>query len=852
MDVAQPHTSTFKLLQGFLVIFLAFSVVLGVIGVLHFQVTRESLRSEFVSRESLNVELANRMLAAEQEAVSRDLTFLARYIEAFTFGPETLPLQLSKLGEVFLTFSQEKGLYDQIRYIDTAGMEVVRANFNQGQPLLVEAAQLQDKSGRYYVQQGRMLQRGLIYQSRADLNVEEGVIEKPYKPVLRFVMPVFDRTGSRQGMVVLNYRGRILIERFRQAAVNISDHVELLNADGYWLSSPRPGEAWSFATGKQTVSFANRHPAVWGEISHGRAGQLENDSGLFTYRIVDPCAAFACSPLQEAVSKRQQRHWFIVSHLPAHTLVMLPVDYVNNHLSLYGGLLVLMAFLSLLVAKTQLTAQQAEAQREYEQLFRHSLEDIQLAAVMLNSSGRVSFCNRYLLQLCGWTADEVVGSLWLERFVPEEQVPVLNEILSKLERGDDLPSYFEGEVKTSSGRRRWIAWHNSPVRDVHGAIIGATAIGEDVTEKRKLEEDTRKLLRAIEQSPSIVTITDKKGLIEYVNPKFTEVTQYTLDEVQGRNPKFLKSGETPLQAYNQMWELICTGGEWRGEIHNRRKNGDLYWAAATLSGLRDPEGNIVNYLSVQEDITERKRLEAEVEMRNRELSESHTLAKMGQMASMIAHDLRNPLSSVKMSLQILSRSASGEEAKELGQIGQEQVLFMEDIITDMLDYSRPSALKIDWISVDKFFESLVNMLSKRIDEYRVQVHLDVQPGLPALPGDSNKLRQLFSNLIINALQATLDNPQDERMVDIQVGLQLDDDGTRLLVEIRDNGIGVLGVDVARLFEPFITSRAKGTGLGLAIVKSITEQHGGSVSLGSMEDSGACARVLLPLVPSSGE
>jgi len=127
--------------------------------------------------------------------------------------------------------------------------------------------------------------------------------------------------------------------------------------------------------------------------------------------------------------------------------------------------------------------------------------------------------------------------------------------------------------------------------------------------ERQLESELRKFFRAVEQSPSTVMITDLEGNIEYVNPKFTELTGYTLDEVRGRNPRFLKSGHTPPEEYARMWQTISQGGEWRGELYNVKKNGEHYWESALMAPIKDASGQITHYISLKEDITARKAAE---------------------------------------------------------------------------------------------------------------------------------------------------------------------------------------------------------------------------------------------------
>ncbi len=117
------------------------------------------------------------------------------------------------------------------------------------------------------------------------------------------------------------------------------------------------------------------------------------------------------------------------------------------------------------------------------------------------------------------------------------------------------------------------------------------------------------LSRAVEQSPASIIITDRTGKIVYVNPKFEEITGYTSDEVVGKNPRMFKSGITSAQTYADLWKAIADGGEWRGELCNRKKNGELFWEHAAISGLREENGEVSHFVAVKEDITERKRLE---------------------------------------------------------------------------------------------------------------------------------------------------------------------------------------------------------------------------------------------------
>ena len=830
-------------------LFIALALLLGAVRLAHYYVDYRAERTRREAGELVGVKLARRALEADIGAITTDLMFLGRHLESLSFEPAAGAARRRYLAELFLTFAREKGLYDQIRFIDSDGREVVRVNRAGSRPVLVDDAGLQDKSDRYYVVHGLRLESGQIYVSPLDLNVEDGVVEQPIKPVLRFATPVFDAGGRRQGLMVLNYLGDRLLAAFRRATADIADHAHLLNDQGYWLSSPQPNEAWGFMFGRKDDTFARRFPDAWRRISAQQSGQFVSADGFFTFATILPAIAAAEAITRDDLPGVPGETWKVVARVELDIAALGFGSFLARYSMLYLGVLALLGVLTYLLASANLHRRAAETERSHERRFRQTLEDIGLAALMVDLQGNLTFCNRFLLELTGWRPEEVIGSDWIERFVPEEEQAAVRAVLERLARDGEFPAAFEGEVRTRGGARRLIAWNNTLARDARGRIVGLTAIGEDITERRHAESEVRKLSQAVQQSPAIVLITDRAGRIEYANPKFTAVTGYTLDEVRGRNPRLLKSGETPPDEYRRLWAELAAGGEWRGEFHNCRKDGTLYWESALISALRDADGEISHFLAVKEDITERKRLEQEVESRNQELARVQVLAAMGQMASMLAHDLRNPLSSIKMAVQILGKQAAGAEARELAAIGQEQVHYMEDIITDMLTFSRPGELKLAWLSAEKILNSVIGTVRRRIVEYGAEVTVDCAPGLPTFPADASRLRQLLSNLLVNALQASAARPANERRVHVGAELGLGPAGRNIRIHVCDNGDGIDPQAGDRLFEPFFTTRTKGTGLGLAIVRQIADLHGGAVELKANQPTGTCAVLTLPLTPA---
>ena len=205
-----------------------------------------------------------------------------------------------------------------------------------------------------------------------------------------------------------------------------------------------------------------------------------------------------------------------------------------------------------------------------------------------------------------------------------------------------------------------------------------------------------------------------------------------------------------------------------------------------------------------------------------------------------------------MSLQILSKQADDADGAELGRIGIDQVRYMEAILNDMLEYARPGEPSIDWLTADKLLNGALGTLQRPIEEYGADVFVHCDAGLPSFPGDARKLRQLLTNLMLNALQAVENRPTGERSVSVNAELAFAETGTAVRLQICDNGDGIAEDIRERLFDPFFTTRTTGTGLGLSIVKQIADQHGARIELGPNRPCGTCASVLLPVVPVGRE
>jgi PAS domain S-box-containing protein len=252
---------------------------------------------------------------------------------------------------------------------------------------------------------------------------------------------------------------------------------------------------------------------------------------------------------------------------------------------------------------------QAELSRRRSELQQRAiLDNIPDPAWMKDVEGRFLAVNQAWCRFTGLAPGEAIGRKDADIFPPHVAQGLAAQEREVIQSSRSLR--WEESLRDQAGRMCTFETIKAPVVDPSGHAAGTVGIARDITERKQAEHRVRQLSLAVEQSPVSIVITDKQGLIEYVNPKFTDVTGYSLAEAQGQNPRILKASNMPPEHYRSLWETISQGRVWRGELHNRTKTGEPFWELASISPITDPSGAITHYVAVKEDITESKRLEA--------------------------------------------------------------------------------------------------------------------------------------------------------------------------------------------------------------------------------------------------
>lgn len=420
------------------------------------------------------------------------------------------------------------------------------------------------------------------------------------------------------------------------------------------------------------------------------------------------------------------------------------------------------------------------------------------------------------------------------------------------------------EYVTTNKKREWTKDDEHALRILSGLISG----NHEVTQAHLL---IRKLYHAVEQGPASVVITNVAGDIEYVNPKYEEITGYSASEAIGKNPKILKSGETPPEEYKKLWETITAGKEWRGEFHNRRKNGELFWESASISPIRNEKGEITNFIAVKEDITERRKWEQSLQEANDKLRNaladlkntqsmlirSEKLASLGKLAAGVAHEIKNPLNIISTSIQLMMMEENfSEEGKNEFRSMLKQINRAVKITDNLQDFARKRKPEIRDIDLSSFLEKTIALVEYEMRTENIKIVKNFCPEPIHIKGDEDQLAQVFLNLIGNARDSM--NEKQERAPketgdagwECRLTVSTQNHGDKAVVRFEDTGTGIPREILNRVLDPFFTTKpeGKGTGLGLAIAYGIIENHGGSIEVESEDGKGASIAINLLLDP----
>ena len=412
-------------------------------------------------------------------------------------------------------------------------------------------------------------------------------------------------------------------------------------------------------------------------------------------------------------------------------------------------------------------------------------------------------------------------------------------------------------------------------------------------ERKKIEAKVQQLNQAVNQSANSIVITDFNGNIEYVNPKFEKITEYSRKEVIGKNSRILKSGHTKPAEYKKLWDTITKGKTWKGEFKNISKSGKIFWESATITPMRNNKNEITHFLAIKEDITEK------ISVQN-QLALAQKMESIGMLAAGIAHEINTPLQYVGDNINFLSDSYKAmtdvifdfsaffedgnnyneDEIREFYQNKKEEMdleFILEEIpeaiyqtkeginkvtkiVGAMKDFSHPGAKKKAFYDLNKGIEDTI-IISKNEWKYVADVEMNLDKSIKAVYCLLDELNQVFLNLIVNAAHAIEEKlgekPQlsDKGKIIVETIRKSKPGGDYIIITIKDSGNGIKKENINKIFDPFFTTKevGKGTGQGLAIAHDIiVNKHEGNISVESEVGKGTTFRISFPIEPKKKE
>lgn len=497
----------------------------------------------------------------------------------------------------------------------------------------------------------------------------------------------------------------------------------------------------------------------------------------------------------------------------------------------------------------------------------------------------LEFVSNGCLPLTGYTPEDLIENNWYSfagTIHELDRQMVLAQLNSAIEQGQ--PYQLTYRILTVAGDEKWV-WEQGAC--VSGSESGAQILAGlvlDITDSKHEEERRARLTTAVEQVVESIVITAVDGTIEYVNPAFESIYGFTQGEVIGKTAASVWSGKQSKEFYDKLWSTILKGEVWQGRLVNKKKNGEFVEVEATISPVRDANGNIMNFVSVERDVTEMNELEAQ-------LRQAQKLEAVGSLAAGIAHEINTPIQFVGDNTHFLSDAfrdllkllqtgislATSEAAitgdASLGKQFLESVNTADyeflrqeipraidqtlqgveriaTIVRAMKDFSHPDRREKSTIDVNKALETTLIVARNEL-KYVAEVKTEFAKDLPLVPAFSGALNQVFLNLLVNAAHAIADVVGEGSKGKGTITVRTRREKDQVVIEISDTGTGITPEIQERIFDPFFTTKVvgKGTGQGLAIARSVViDKHAGTLTFDTEIGKGTTFYVRLPISP----
>jgi len=566
------------------------------------------------------------------------------------------------------------------------------------------------------------------------------------------------------------------------------------------------------------------------------------------------------SPSQYVFDYAQLERWDIKrSSLPEDSMILNePFSVYREYKTLIWSIITIIILLVSIIFALQISIRRrkkVETELKNSEIrFRKMIEKSPLPMVITDSNQDISYFNKKFTQLFGYTRRDIsTAAEWWKTAYPDEKyrAKVQQSWLTAIQKAEENNSDIdlqEWDLTIKDRSIRNCEFYMVPLDEFSLILVN------DITERKKNEADLKHQVLAMDNSSDSIVITDKVGVISYANPAFEKNTGYSRREIMGQNISIIKSGTHDKIFFEELWETISRGRTWSGNIVNKNKSGSQYIEEASISPVFTDNGEIVNYVAVKRDISDRLKLEAR-------LQQAQKMESIGNLAGGIAHDFNNILYPIigfsEMLLQDLPPdSPEYEDVQDILNAGKRG----SELVQQILAFSRQSEHRKIPVKVQRILKEVLKLTRSSIPS-DIEIKNDIQTNCGAVIADSTQLHQIAMNLITNAYHAVEKNSGNISVELKETILERNDlknksldPGGYVVLSVSDNGIGISKDNLTKIFEPYFTTKekGKGTGLGLATVYGIVKQHDGDIQIYTEEGKGTTVRVYLPLLKKNSE
>lgn len=542
------------------------------------------------------------------QAFTNTLSFGLRGLEVAQELPELqqvlrnpTPANRQALGAVAATMAKSLGLYDQIRLLDPAGREQVRVNWDGRRARVIPDGDLQDKSDRYYFTDAKRLPAGGTYLSPLDLNIENGRIEAPKKPMLRVARPLTTTTGKDPSFLVLNLLAEPMLQAFADMGRNHRVNLLLVNGDGYGLRTAEPANDWGFMSGKPAV-LPNRYPQAWRLIQSQRSGQQRLASGLWTWRTIQPFT----TPIYTSDGKggalrpfSAQPHWIAISQVAPQALRQLEWQVTAPIAGVSALLIAGVAGLSRWIGRR---LEQGRQDGERLALVAQNAADVVFAA---DSAGVLTWVSDSALTLLGLERQALLGRS-IAALLMDEDRPLAEQALSQAAQGQS--AQFEARLGDAAGREHWLDISIRPVPAARGQAFSLAGSWRTIDAERQAERDRRQADRqmaaVMASSPVGLVLATPQGRFVEVNPAFCAMLDRSRDELLAATWQEI-THPADLETDLDLVQQVINGqiNTYRRRKRHLKPDGSVIWSDLSVAALRAEDGSIERLIGQVIDIT---------------------------------------------------------------------------------------------------------------------------------------------------------------------------------------------------------------------------------------------------------